>query len=396
MTVSEVNTYLKAAMDSDPILTDIFIRGEISNYKFHTSGHHYMTLKDEAAAISAVLFKFDALRLKFRIENGMSVIAHGRISVFPRSGQYQLYINEIVPDGIGALALAFEQIKERLAKEGLFDPERKKPLPKYPKKIAVVTSPTGAAVRDIIRILNRRFPYTDVVVCPVSVQGESAPKEISEMIDYVDRNDLADIIITGRGGGSIEDLWAFNDEGVAMAISRAKTPVVSAVGHEPDFTIADFVADMRAPTPSAAAEMAVPDVLELRSALAHMSVRMTTVLLGRVSYMRQRISAIAEKRIFKNPAAYVQEKRTEVTFYEQRILAAIKEKTALQKRNFVKLLSSLDAMNPYKVLMRGYSIASSESGDIIRSANDIQNGDILNLKFASGTAKCKVIERGLE
>ena len=272
--VSEVNQYIKSLLDGTPVLQEIYIRGEISNYKVYPSGHHYFTLKDPEGALRCVMFKGQAVRLRFRPENGMKVIASGRITVFPRDGAYQLYCSGLSADGIGDLHVAFEQLKEKLYREGLFDPAHKKPLPPFPQRIAIITSSAGAAVHDMIRVIRRRYPLVKIILLPVRVQGAEAPPEIVGALRYANRWKIGDLIITGRGGGSIEDLWAFNDERVARAIYDSDIPVISAVGHEPDVTIADYVADVRAATPSHAGEIAVPDQEELRSALAAARVRL--------------------------------------------------------------------------------------------------------------------------
>ena len=293
VSVTQLTGYIKLLLDRDEILSQTCVRGELSNYKIHSSGHHYFTLKDEGAVISCVLFRSDAMRLRFRPESGMKVILTGRVSLFPRSGQYQLYVSHMQPDGAGDLAVAFEQLKQKLQAQGLFDAAHKKPLPRYPERVALVTSPTGAAVRDMIRILGRRWPLASVLVCPVRVQGEGAAEEIAAMLELVDAAELADVIITGRGGGSLEDLWAFNEEIVARAIYRCKTPVISAVGHEPDVTIADFAADVRAATPSNGAELAVCDRTELRALLEQQARRMEKAQERRLELLRQRLRRLS-------------------------------------------------------------------------------------------------------
>ena len=287
ISVSELNGVVKLLLDNDPLLRNLAVRGELSNYKIYPSGHHYFTLKDPEGALRCVMFKGSALRLRFRPENGMKVVVTGRVSVFPRDGAYQLYAEEMIPEGAGDLAVAFEQLKARLYAEGLFDPARKKPLPEYPERIAIVTSPAGAAVHDMIRILRRRYPLAKVILLPVRVQGAEAPAEIAGAIRYADRWQIGDVIITGRGGGSLEDLWAFNDERVARAISACKIPVISAVGHEPDVTISDFVADVRASTPSHAAETAVPDQMELRARLLSQRTHLGQMMTRQLQLLRQ-------------------------------------------------------------------------------------------------------------
>ena len=307
--VSEVNEYIKNMLDTDERLNALFIRGELSNYKVYPSGHHYFTLKDETGALRCVMFRSSAVRLRFRPENGMKVIAFGRITVFPRDGAYQLYCGDLTPDGVGDLHVAFEQLKAKLLAEGLFAQEHKKPLPAMPEKIALITSGAGAAVQDMIRILGRRWPLTKILVMPVRVQGTEAPAEIAGAIRYANRWNVADLIITGRGGGSIEDLWAFNDERVARAIFASEIPVVSAVGHEPDVTISDFVADVRAATPSNGAELVTPDREDLQKRLAQMQARMQAAMERQLKLSRQRLDALSEKRVLQSPMNYVQDKR---------------------------------------------------------------------------------------
>ena len=389
-TISELNEYLKAMFESNPNLNGVYVRGEISNYKFHSSGHHYMTLKDESSVIRAVMFKYDAGKLNFRPESGMKVIAKGRVSVFPRDGQYQLYISDMIPDGVGALYVAFEQLKKRLGDEGLFSTEHKKPLPAYPSKIAVITSPTGAAVRDILRILKARYPIAEVIVCPVLVQGPDAPVEICEMLEYVNSHNLADLIITGRGGGSIEDLWGFNDERVARSIYASKIPVISAVGHEPDVTISDFVADVRAATPSNAAEIAVPDSMTLRKNVNDYASRMYSYLASKITFNRELVKNISEKNIMKSPWMFYQERRLNLDFISEKLSSATSKKILKSRECFAGLVAALDAMSPLKVLSRGYSIVSASDGKIIKKVADAKAGDKLAVRVEDGNIKCTV------
>lgn len=389
-TISELNEYLKSMFDSNPNLNGVYVRGEISNYKFHSSGHHYMTLKDENSVIRAVMFKYDALKLNFRPESGMKIIAKGRVSVFPRDGQYQLYITDMIPDGVGALYVAFEQLKKRLGAEGFFDEAHKKPLPKFPAKIAVVTSPTGAAVRDIIRILKARFPMASVIVCPVLVQGPDAPSDICSMIEYINQHKLADLIIAGRGGGSIEDLWGFNDEGVARAIYNSEIPVVSAVGHEPDVTISDFVADIRAATPSNAAEIAVPDAISLRRNLKDFEVRIFSALTSKLNFYKETLKNISEKKVMKSPQNFFQDRRLALDFLSEKLSGGMSRSIYKSREKFTALVSALDAMSPLKVISRGYSIASKDDGKIIKKVSDISSGEKINIRVQDGSIKCTV------
>jgi exodeoxyribonuclease VII large subunit len=390
--VSEVNQLIKSMLDGEPQLGEIFLRGEISNYKLYPSGHHYFTLKDAEGAIRCVMFKGQALRLRFRPENGMKVIAFGRITVFPRDGVYQLYCSDLTADGVGDLHIAFEQLKEKLYQEGLFDSAHKKPLPKYPQRIAIITSAAGAAVHDMIRILRRRYPLAKVLLLPVRVQGPEAPPEIVGAIRYANRYQVGDVIITGRGGGSIEDLWAFNDERVARAIYESEIPIISAVGHEPDVTIADFVADIRAATPSHAAEIAVPDQEELRERLLSLQGRMVQEEERRLGLLRTRLTALSEKRVLRDPMAFLQEKRM-ILDYVQRALAD-RGGTILSepKRRLGALSAALDAMSPLAVLGRGYAIPQREDGSVLRSAADISAGDKLTVTMGDGAIDCRVEE----
>ena len=339
-TVSEVNGFIKNVIDGIPQLSGIYIRGELSNYKIYPSGHHYFTLKDGEGALRCVMFKGSAMKLRFRPENGMQVIAYGRISVFPRDGAYQLYCSQLSPDGVGDLYVAFEQLKDKLYREGLFDEGHKKPLPRYPQRIAIVTSSAGAAIHDMIRILRRRYPIARVLLLPVRVQGVEAPPEIVGAIRYANRWKLADVLITGRGGGSMEDLWAFNDERVARAIYACETPVISAVGHEPDVTISDFVADRRASTPSNAAEIAVPDQAELLRHLSGLSDRMNTSEAARLQTLRERLDVLKRKRVLTDQLAYVQDRRMELAHLQQRLgdltRAAIAEKQKESKNSLLR------------------------------------------------------------
>ena len=390
--VSEVNQLIKSMLDREPQLGEIFLRGEISNYKLYPSGHHYFTLKDAEGAIRCVMFKGQALRLRFRPENGMKVIAFGRITVFPRDGVYQLYCSDLTADGVGDLHIAFEQLKEKLYREGLFDSAHKKPLPKYPQRIAIITSAAGAAVHDMIRILRRCYPLAKVLLLPVRVQGPEAPPEIVGAIRYANRYQVGDVIITGRGGGSIEDLWAFNDERVARAIYESEIPVISAVGHEPDVTIADFVADVRAATPSHAAEIAVPDQEELRERLLSAQGRMVQGEERRLGLLRTRLTALSEKRVLRDPMAFLQEKRM-ILDYVQRALAdrggAILSEP---KRRLGALSAALDAMSPLAVLGRGYAMPQREDGSVLRSAADVSAGDKLTVTMGDGAIDCRVEE----
>ena len=382
--VSELNQLVKGLLDAAPPLRDVYVRGELSNYKIYPSGHHYFTLKDPEGALRCVMFRGQASRLRFRPENGMQVIARGRVTVFPRDGAYQLYCDALTPEGAGDLAVAFEQLKARLYAEGLFDPAHKKPLPPYPETIAIVTSAAGAAVHDMIRILRRRYPIAKVVLLPVRVQGAEAPPEIAGAIRYADKWKIGDVIITGRGGGSMEDLWAFNDERVARAIYACETPVISAVGHEPDVTIADFVADVRASTPSNAAEIAVPDQGELLRWLQGAGQRMAQAESGRLTAERRRLNDLAAKRVLRDQTAYVQDKRMELVHLQQRLGDLSSALLARKRQRFGALAASLDAMSPLKVLGRGYAAARDGDGRILRSYRDVSPGDRVDVTLGEG------------
>ena len=390
--VSEVNQLVKQMLDGEPMLQGICVRGEVSNYKMYPSGHHYFTLKDPGGALRCVMFRGQASRLRFRPENGMEVIAQGRIAVFPRDGAYQLYCDALTPVGAGDLAAAFEQLKAKLYAEGLFDPAHKKPLPPYPERIAIVTSSAGAAVHDMIRILRRRWPLTKVVLLPVRVQGAEAPPEIAGAIRYADRWKVGDVIVTGRGGGSMEDLWAFNDERVARAIYDAGLPVISAVGHEPDVTIADFVADARASTPSNAAEIAVPDQEAMRQWLRGASARLEQSESARLAALRQRLEALAGKRALRDQLAYVQDKRMDLVHVQQRLGDLSAGLVARKGRQLSVLGASLDAMSPLKVLGRGYAVARGASGEILRSWRDVEPGGRAAVTLGEGGFLCTVDE----
>ena len=391
--VTEVNELVKLLLDNEPMLQNICVRGELSNYKMYPSGHHYFSLKDPEGAIRCVMFKSSAMRLRFQPENGMKVLVTGRVTVFPRDGAYQLYCNTMTPEGVGDLAVAFEQLKAKLYAEGLFDPAHKKPLPVYPEKIAIVTSSAGAAVHDMIRILRRRYPIAKVILLPVRVQGVEAPPEIAGAIRYADKWKIGDVIITGRGGGSMEDLWAFNDERVARAIYASEIPVISAVGHEPDVTIADFVADRRASTPSNAAEIAVPDMAELLQRLDSFRSRMAQGTLNGLERQERRLKALAEKRVLTDPLAFVQDKRLQLDYVQQKLLTAANAQWQEEQRRFAALAAKLDALSPLKVLGRGYAMARTEDGAVLRTAAQVQSGDTIHLRLAQGGLRCTVTEK---
>lgn len=390
LTVSELNARIKGLIESDPALGSVCVRGELSNYKTYPSGHHYFTLKDAESSLRCVMFRSAASKLRFRPESGMGVTVCGRVSVYPRDGAYQLYCEELIPEGAGDLQLAYEQLKERLRREGLFDPAHKKPIPRYPERIAVITSSAGAAVHDIIRVLRKRWPVAKVLLLPVRVQGVEAPPEIVGAIRYANRHRLADLIITGRGGGSIEDLWAFNDERVARAIYESELPVISAVGHEPDVTIADFVADLRAATPSNAAELAVPDMSELREALSAARARLDQAVNRRLSERRKGLEELASRRVMQSPTGFIDQRRLELDSIRLRLDAAATARLGRERQEFSRLAAKLDALSPLKVLGRGYSIALDAGGRAVKDAGRLSPGERLELRFSKGSASCLV------
>lgn len=392
LSISQLNEYIKSRMDLDPNLKSVAVRGEISNYKFYPSGHHYFTLKDESAAVRCVMFKSSAARLRFRPANGMKIIAMGSVSVFPRDGAYQLYCTAMAMDGVGDLYAAFEELKKKLAAQGLFDPAHKKPLPKYPGTIGIVTSSAGAAVHDMLRILRARYPLATVRLFPVRVQGVEAPAEIAGAIAYANRYALADLLIVGRGGGSIEDLWAFNDARVAHAIYDSKIPVISAVGHEPDVTISDYVADLRAATPSNAAELAVPDQDALRQTLDSMSQAMAQAMDRRLKNAALRLENLSQRPVLHSPLAYYEQKQKTLELLKNRLASAENNTIQNHHRRYISLTAKLDAMSPLKVLTRGYALASDEQGNLIRSADQVSPGDCISLRVSDGAIQAKVIE----
>ena len=393
LTVSELNNLIKTLIDCEPMLNKVCVRGELSNYKIYPSGHHYFTLKDSESSLRCVIFKSSASKLRFRPESGMGVTAFGRVSVFSRDGAYQLYCTDLIPEGTGDLQIAFEQLKAKLASEGLFDPEHKKQLPPFPKKIAIITSSAGAVVHDMIRILGKRWPMTKVILLPVRVQGVEAPPEIAGAIRYANKHKIADIIITGRGGGSIEDLWAFNDERVARAIYDSELPVISAVGHEPDVTISDYVADVRASTPSNAAEVAVPNAADMRELLENLGIRQSQAVRKKMITISSKLEELKKRRVLQTPMAYVDSKRAEFDYVKDKFIAAADRSNSAKRRDFVRLAASLDAMSPLKVLGRGYAIAADIRGELIRSIDDVKTDDKLRLCVNDGIIKCRVEER---
>jgi len=390
LSISQLNFYIKSIIDEDINLRTIFVCAEISNFTNHIrTGHFYMTLKDDKSAIKAVMFRVNAQRLKFMPENGMSVILRGSVSVFERDGQYQLYIDDMQPDGLGSFNLAFEQLKQRLAKEGLFDEQYKKQIPLFPKKIGVITSPTGAAIRDILNVLERRFPCVEVVMYPVQVQGEQAPIQIATAIRHMSDANAADVLIVGRGGGSIEELWAFNDELVARAVFDCQIPVISAVGHETDFTICDFVSDLRAPTPSAAAELAVPDRIEEQRNIRAIKSICYNALCSKIIQQRTRIDFLMSKSFMQSPAQLINNRRLLLDDYIFKMSSLTSFYVSEKKANFMTTVGKLDALSPLKVLTRGYSIAT-KNNVLLSTINDIYIDDKIDIRLSDGNIKCNI------
>ena len=385
-TVSQINGYIKKILDANQILNNVWVKGELSNFKPHYSGHIYTTLKDEGGVLKAVMFRSAASKLTFSPTEGMKVLARGRVGVYEPSGAYQLYIEEMIPDGVGELYIAYEQLKARLDEEGLFNPIYKKPIPQYPKKIGVSTATTGAAVRDIINVITRRYPLAEIVIYPTQVQGVGAAQSIVNAIEYFNSSEQVDTLIVGRGGGSIEDLWAYNEEIVARAIFASKIPIISAVGHETDFTIADFVADLRAPTPSAAAEIAVPSVLELGAAVENSKNRCVNAILKRCENLRLKLDSMR----LKTPSEIIEENYQRVDnlvkHMENRIMLNISE----GKRLLASSAAKLDALSPLQTLSRGFSVAVMHDGTVVRSSKDLHSGDDFTLKLSDGDVDCKV------
>lgn len=389
-TVSQLNNYVKTMIDSDPCLTYIYVVGEISNFTNHyKTGHFYLTLKDSSSAIKAVMFRSNAARIKFEPQNGMKVICRGRASLFERDGSFQFYIDEMQPDGAGALQVAFEQLCEKLKNEGLFDEAHKKPIPKFPERIAVITSPTGAAVQDIKNVISRRCPCVEVVMCPVLVQGDGAAAQLCEAVEKVNELNCADVIIIGRGGGSIEDLWAFNDETLARIIFNSNIPVISAVGHEIDFTVCDFVSDLRAPTPSAGAELAVPDINDVRFMLSRLEGGVLSAYGNRISNLRSRVKLSAESYVLKNPENYISALRERLNLNSTKMKSSYSNRLSESREAFAALCAKLDAMSPLATIARGYSVAYVDKKPI-KSVDEVNLNDCLNVKLVDGVINCTV------
>ncbi|MBQ6864431.1 MAG: exodeoxyribonuclease VII large subunit [Clostridia bacterium] len=390
VSVSQLNLFVKSLLDADLRLSDILVCGEISNFSGHyKSGHLYFTLKDEVSAIKAVMFSRNASSLRFRPENGMKVQVRGRVSVYERDGVYQIYVESMQPDGIGALTVAYEQLKNKLEKEGLFSPVHKKRIPAYPTRIGVVTSPTGAAVQDIINIINRRWPIAVIVLYPVSVQGDSAASEIRNAISELDKFGNCDVLIVGRGGGSIEDLWSFNDELLIRTIFHCKTPVVSAVGHETDFTLCDFVSDLRAPTPSAAAELATPDIAVEEQRLMNLNYSIHHLINNKIEFEREYLNGLLQTRSFSSPKQFFDPEKQTVDMLSYRLVNAYKHCIAKNTSRFGTLVSKLDVLSPLKVLSRGYAVVYKDS-NIMNSVKDITLNENISIGMKDGYIDCTV------
>ena len=390
LSVSELNNSIKDLIESEPMFLNVCVRGELSNYKIYPSGHHYFTLKDSESSLKCVMFKSSASKLRFRPESGMGVTACGRVSVYTRDGAYQLYCTDLMPEGTGDLQIAFEQLKSKLNAEGLFDRSHKKPLPAFPERIAIITSSAGAAVHDMIRILGHRWPMTQVVLLPVRVQGVEAPAEIAGAIRYANEFRVADLIITGRGGGSIEDLWAFNDERVARAIYASELPVISAVGHEPDVTISDYVADARASTPSNAAEIAVPDWREMQDVLNGFEIRTQQAMRKKLAQLSDRLDALGAKRVLTDPSALINDRRLRLDYTRDTLSSAGERRINACRQSFVALSAALEAMSPLRVLSRGYAVAEDKNGSTVKSVRQLQRGDKMTVLLSDGQAECTV------
>lgn len=396
MTVSQLNTVVKDLISEIPAFHCVYVSGEISNFTAHyRSGHYYMSIKDDKSVIKAVMFRNQNMRLKFMPENGMKVLVKARLGVYERDGVYQLYIDDIQPQGAGALSVAYEQLKNKLQAKGLFDEERKKPIPKYPRKIGVITSPTGAAVRDIRDILSRRYPVAEIVFCGVTVQGENAAPEIISAIKKLNDENEVDVIIVGRGGGSIEDLWAFNNESLALAIADSHIPIISAVGHETDFTISDFVADLRAPTPSAAAELAVPDIRDLKNYLNKERAYLNSLMSSRLKAERMRLDSFRNRRSLKDMRYILDSEKERLDALFLQMQQSVKRSLFAQRDRLGKNAALLDSLSPLKILSRGYSVTRRQ-GELVKDVGQVKDGDKVSVTLSRGTLICTVDERTLE
>ena len=390
LSVTQLNEYIKMLLDGNPVLSDVLVKGEISNFTNHRTGHFYFSLKDESGIVRAVMFKAYAGKLAFLPEDGMKVTVHGRVSSFVRDGQYQIYVDDIQPDGVGSLYIAFEQLKRKLAAEGLFDTERKRPIPKLPRRIGIVTSPTGAAIRDMINVLGRRFPYAEVILYPALVQGSGAAPSIIEGIRYFNETRSADVLIVGRGGGSMEDLWAFNDENLARWVAASEIPIISAVGHETDFTICDFAASLRAPTPSAAAELAVPDTEDIKRRLENVNTRNRNNIMASLSRARQKLDSVSKLGVLSSPDRLLDERRMNLLYCSEKLQRQAQSYLSDGKIRFAGIAEKLGALNPLGIISRGYSAVTDGEGAVVRSVGQISKGDTLKVRFSDGYAVAAV------
>ena len=389
-TVAQVNEYVKCLIEEEMLLQDIYVCGEVSNFKNHSSGHFYFTLKDSSSEIRAVMFRSYAQKVKFNIENGLKVIVRARVGVFESAGMYQLYVNTIQPEGMGALHLAFEQLKSKLLKEGLFDEAHKRPIPKFPKRIGIITSPTGAAVRDIINIATRRYNLASLILFPSLVQGEEAAGQLISGIDYFNITESVDVIIIGRGGGSIEDLWAFNDEYLARAIYNSKIPVISAVGHEIDFTICDFVADLRAPTPSAAAELATPNLADIVAKIDGFKSRSILAISSLIEEYKTRLEYISSSKVFKSPISMLEIPKLRLSGAKKELISTFTRAVMTKRNDFSQKVAKINALNPLSILSRGFATVTSDEGKTIKSINDIEKNSKISIRFLDGSAQATI------
>ena len=392
LSVTQLNEYIKMLFDGNKLLSNVLVKGEISNFTNHRTGHFYFSLKDEGGLVRAVMFRTYASALPFIPEDGMKVTVHGRVSSFVRDGQYQIYVDDIQPDGVGSLYIAFEQLKRKLEAEGLFDKENKLPVPKLPRRIGIVTSPTGAAIRDMINVLGRRFPYAQIILYPALVQGAGAAQTVIDGINYFNQTRSADVLIVGRGGGSMEDLWEFNDEALARCVASSNIPVISAVGHETDFTICDFAASLRAPTPSAAAELAVPDTEDIKRRLENVNTRNRNTILNNLSRARQRLDSISKTGALSSPERLLDERRMNVLYNSEKLQGRASDILSAEKIRFAGVAEKLGALNPLGIISRGYSAVTNESGEVIRSTSQVSEGDRINVRFSDGYATADVIK----
>ncbi len=391
LTVTDVNRYIKSLLNADEVLSAVTVRGEISNFKAHSSGHLYFTLKDEGAEIAAVMFRGDAMRMNFRPADGMRVVIYGSVDVYEKSGRYQIYARTMLADGIGAMTLAYERLKKKLASEGLFDEARKKPIPLFPTCIGVITAPTGAAIRDILNITGRRYPQAKILLYPSLVQGADAPAMLCEGLATLNATQACDVIILGRGGGSLEDLWAFNDESLARAVAASQIPVISAVGHETDFTLCDFVADKRAPTPSAAAEIAVPDRYALLERLAQMEDALANGAMARVQKEKQKVMQKTQTLHFLSPEGKLQRMRQQMITYGERLDRSMERKTEGERMRLLGMTERLDALNPLAILQRGYGAVKNEKGRMVSSVKDLQPEQRVQILLRDGYADAQIL-----